>query len=51
QPLPCFIHGVNTILGKVSSYASVKSLIKKNTKILTFFNASHYWGDQLEQLA
>ncbi|KAF9012648.1 hypothetical protein BDQ17DRAFT_1387295 [Cyathus striatus] len=50
-PLPCFIHGVNTILGKVSSYASVKSLIKKNMKIVTFFNASHYWGGQLEQLA
>ncbi|KAF9005030.1 ribonuclease H-like domain-containing protein [Cyathus striatus] len=44
-PLLCFIHGVNTILGKVSSYASVKSLIKKNTKIVTFFNASHYWGE------
>ncbi|KAF9000108.1 ribonuclease H-like domain-containing protein [Cyathus striatus] len=43
--LPCFIHGVNTIMGKVASFPSIKDLIMKNTKIVTFFNASHYWGE------
>ncbi|KAF8989513.1 ribonuclease H-like domain-containing protein [Cyathus striatus] len=40
--LPCFMHGINTIMGK---------FISKNVKIISFFNASHYWGGQLEELA
>jgi hypothetical protein len=29
----------------------MKSTLKKNAHIVTFFNSSHYWGGQLKALA
>jgi hypothetical protein len=29
----------------------MKRVITKNTRIVTFFNSSHYWGGQLEEAA
>ncbi|KAF9531576.1 hypothetical protein CPB83DRAFT_833272 [Crepidotus variabilis] len=45
---PCFMHSVNTIIGKITAYPPVKDAISKNTRIVSFFNSSHYWGGQLE---
>ncbi|RDB15798.1 hypothetical protein Hypma_003642 [Hypsizygus marmoreus] len=50
-PLACFMHGINTTLGKISSYPSIKSMITKNSRIVSFFNSSHYWGGQLDVVA
>ncbi|KAF8573029.1 hypothetical protein K439DRAFT_1563840 [Ramaria rubella] len=49
--LPCFLHGLNTLIGKIVSHPEMKVAITKNAKIVTFFNASHYWGGQLETIA
>lgn len=45
------MHGINTIVGKIVAFPSAKQAISKNTRIVTFFNASHYWGGQLEEVA
>jgi hypothetical protein len=45
------MHGINTIIGKVVSFPSAKETIAKNSRIVTFFNASHYWGGQLDEIA
>ncbi|KAF8150128.1 hypothetical protein B0H34DRAFT_638867, partial [Crassisporium funariophilum] len=50
-PITCFMHRINTIIGKVVSYPSIKATITKNLRIITFFNMSHYWGRQLTKLA
>lgn len=49
--LACFMHGINTILGKIVSFPPIKEAISKNSRIVTFFNSSHYWGGQLEMCA
>ncbi|KJA25135.1 hypothetical protein HYPSUDRAFT_183073 [Hypholoma sublateritium FD-334 SS-4] len=49
--LACFMHGINTILGKITSFPPIKDAISKNSRIVTFFNSSHYWGGQLEMCA
>ncbi|KAH7881892.1 hypothetical protein F5I97DRAFT_1939696 [Phlebopus sp. FC_14] len=36
---PCFLHGLNTIIGEIS------------TRVITFFNGLHYWGGQLKEEA
>jgi hypothetical protein len=45
------MHGINTIIGKVVSFPLAKETITKNSRIVTFFNASHYWGGQLDEIA
>jgi len=45
------MHGINTIIGKVVAFPSAKQAVSKNSRIVTFFNASHYWGGQLEEVA
>ncbi|EJF63824.1 hypothetical protein DICSQDRAFT_145296 [Dichomitus squalens LYAD-421 SS1] len=44
----CFLHGLNTIIGEISTFAKMKQVIKKVTEVVTFFNRSHYWGGQLK---
>ncbi|KIK19779.1 hypothetical protein PISMIDRAFT_658638 [Pisolithus microcarpus 441] len=48
---PCFLHGMNTIIGKICSFPWMKWNIAKATKVVTFFNNSHYWGGQLKDQA
>ncbi|KAF8512050.1 hypothetical protein JB92DRAFT_2830933 [Gautieria morchelliformis] len=43
--------GLNTLIGKIVAHPEMKKVITKNDKIVTFFNASHYWGGQLDQIA
>ena len=45
------MHAINTIIEKIVAFPSAKQAISKNTRIVTFFNASHYWGGQLEAVA
>ncbi|KAK7039668.1 DUF659 domain-containing protein [Favolaschia claudopus] len=47
----CFLHGINTILGKIVSYPGIKEFIVATAAIVSFFNSSHYWGGQLEEEA
>lgn len=47
----CFMHGINTIIGKITAFPTIKETISKNSHIVTFFNSSHYWGGQLEVVA
>ncbi|KAI6042900.1 hypothetical protein EDC04DRAFT_2878284 [Pisolithus marmoratus] len=47
----CFLHGINTIIGKICSFPWMKQNIAKVTKVVTFFNSSHYWGGQLKDQA
>lgn len=42
---------MNTAIGKITSHATMKPVVKANTRIVSFFNSSHYWGGQLTQLA
>ncbi|KAF8154041.1 hypothetical protein B0H34DRAFT_676906 [Crassisporium funariophilum] len=37
-PLACFMHGINTIIGKVVAFPSAKAAVSKNSQIVTFFN-------------
>jgi hypothetical protein len=39
------------MIGKVVSHPEMKAVITKNAKIVGFFNASHYWGGQLNEAA
>ena len=36
---------------KVVVFPSAKKAVSKNSQIVTFFNASHYWGGQLGEIA
>ena len=45
------MHAINTIIGKIVAFPSAKQAVSKNTRIVTFFNTSHYWGGQLEAVA
>ncbi|EAU80430.2 hypothetical protein CC1G_13294 [Coprinopsis cinerea okayama7 len=51
QLLFCFLHVLNTIIGKISSFSEVKPIITKSARIVSFFNSSHYWGGQLREEA
>jgi hypothetical protein len=51
QPLFCFMHGMNTIIGKIVLWPSMKQTVRKNACIVSFFESSHYWGGQLQDLA
>ncbi|KAG6835164.1 hypothetical protein H0H93_004321, partial [Arthromyces matolae] len=50
-PLACFIHGINTITGKIVAYPAMKAVVSKNTCVVSFFLSLHYWGSQLETIA
>lgn len=45
------MHGINTIVGKVVAWPTMKTTITKNTCIVSFFRSSHYWGSQLDEVA
>jgi hypothetical protein len=45
------MHGINTIVGKVAAWPTMKTMITKNTHIVSFFRSSHYWGGQLDEVA
>ena len=49
QTFPCRLHQLNTLLGKIASFS--KETIKKNMRIVCFFNRSHYWGGRLRKIA
>ena len=49
--LACFLHGLNTTIGKIISHPIAKRSISQCTRITSFFNGSHYWGGQLKKLA
>jgi hypothetical protein len=44
------MHGINTIVGKIVAYPVMKTMITKNTCIVSFFRSSHYWGGQLDDV-
>ncbi|KAL1949916.1 hypothetical protein VTO73DRAFT_8797 [Trametes versicolor] len=46
----CFLHVLNTNVGKVTDYPAIKKTISANAKIVSFFNSSHYWGGQLDAI-
>ncbi|KAG1774943.1 hypothetical protein EV702DRAFT_973940 [Suillus placidus] len=52
---PCFLHGLNTIIGEILQHSSPTPFMKwhvtKATRVVTFFNGSHYWGGQLKEQA
>lgn len=45
------LHQLNTTIGEICAYREMKEAITKATRIVTFFNSSHYWGGQLKQEA
>ncbi|KAG2058781.1 hypothetical protein BDR06DRAFT_1003955 [Suillus hirtellus] len=49
--LPCFLHGLNTIIGEICAHLFMKKNVTKATHVVTFFNGSHYWGGQLKEQA
>nr|GAT45526.1 predicted protein [Mycena chlorophos] len=46
--LPCWAHGLNTLVGEICRYVAAKTQIQSANRIVTFFNMSHYWGRQLK---
>ncbi|KAF8192079.1 ribonuclease H-like domain-containing protein [Pholiota molesta] len=48
---PCFLHQLNTLIGEILTYPAIKKVITQGTRIITFFNSSHYWGGQLRDEA
>ncbi|KAG2345981.1 hypothetical protein BDR05DRAFT_929884 [Suillus weaverae] len=44
---PCFLHSLNTLIGEICSFPLMKQTVSKSTRIVNFFNSSHYWGGQL----
>ncbi|KAG2140571.1 hypothetical protein DEU56DRAFT_734975 [Suillus clintonianus] len=46
---PCFLHGLNTIIGEICAHLFMKRHVTKATWVVTFFNGSHYWGGQLKE--
>ena len=51
QTFPCFLHGLNSMIGEICSHPWMKRHVTKATRIATFFNGSHYWGGQLKDQA
>ncbi|OCH90412.1 hypothetical protein OBBRIDRAFT_730789 [Obba rivulosa] len=50
QTFPCFLHGINTIISEICSYPFMKKVVASVTRIVTFFNSSHYWGGQRKEM-
>lgn len=51
QIFPCFLHNLNTILGKIVLYPAMKQVATKSARIVSYFNSTHYWGGQLDKEA
>ena len=51
QTFPCFLHLLNTLIGRITAYPSMKEVARKNTRLVSFFTSSHYWGGQLLDIA
>ncbi|THG97345.1 hypothetical protein EW145_g7636 [Phellinidium pouzarii] len=47
----CFLHMLNTLIGKITAFPAMRTVTQKNTRIVSFFNRSHYWGGQLAEIA
>ncbi|KAG2336964.1 hypothetical protein BDR05DRAFT_978652 [Suillus weaverae] len=47
----CFLHSMNTLLGEIFLHGPMKKILSKTTRIVSFFNSSHYWGGQLNDEA
>ncbi|TFY74736.1 hypothetical protein EWM64_g9276 [Hericium alpestre] len=47
----CFMHGINTIIRKITTFPAMKTVVSKNARIVSFFRGSHYWGGQLKEKA
>lgn len=39
------------MIGEITSFPAMKRVISQATKIVSFFNNSHYWGGQLSDEA
>ena len=39
------------MIGDMASYSTMKKNITRTTRVVSFFNGSHYWGGQLKQIA
>ena len=39
------------MIGKIVAFPIMKEAVSRNTKVVSFFKRSHYWGGQLEQVA
>jgi hypothetical protein len=39
------------MIGEICSYPGMKTTVTKSTRVITFFNGSHYWGGQLKEEA
>ena len=44
KSLPCFLHGLNNIIGKICAHPWMKQIVTQAT-IVTFFNNSLLWPD------
>ncbi|CAK5283387.1 unnamed protein product [Mycena citricolor] len=43
----CFLHLLNTAIGKIVVFPEMKIYISGMATVVSFFNSSHYWGGQL----
>jgi hypothetical protein len=48
QTFACFLHQLNTLIGEICTYALMKKVITKASRIVTFINSSHFWSGQLK---
>lgn len=48
QTTYCFLHALNTNVGRITIFPVAKKIVALNTKIVTFFRSSHYWSGQLD---
>ncbi|KAG2074549.1 hypothetical protein BDR04DRAFT_1007353, partial [Suillus decipiens] len=51
QTFACLLHSLNTMIGNICSFGTMKTIILQMTKFVNFFNSSHYWGRQLNDKA
>ncbi|KAI0082441.1 hypothetical protein K474DRAFT_1694307 [Panus rudis PR-1116 ss-1] len=47
----CFLHKLNTIIGHILDHPEAKVIISQASRIVSFFNGSHFWGGQLKSAA
>ena len=51
KPFACFLHQLNTLISDICAYPPIKKIITQATCTVTFFNSSHYWGEQVKEEA
>jgi hypothetical protein len=39
------------MIGEICLYSVMKTIVSKSSRVVTFFNGSHYWGGQLQEEA